>query len=73
MNSFHFLGKSAETEWRRSNVYLPIPGKYKYHGATHPQEGGKSWCSPLVPRRKAAVVPHLVRSVHEVHWDAEGE
>lgn len=38
----------------------------------HTKEAGL-WCSPLVPRRKGAVVAHLVGSVHEVHWDAEGE
>lgn len=73
MNSFHFHGKSAKTARRRSSVYLPIPDMYKYHCATHPHEGGRSRCSPLVPRRKAAVVAHLVCSIHEVHWDAEGE
>lgn len=46
---------------------------YKYHCATHPHEGGRSQCSPLVPRKNAAVVAHLVCSIHEVHWDAEGE
>lgn len=73
MNSFHFLGKSAKTARRRSSVYLTIPNKYKHHGATHPHEGGRLWCSPAVPRRKAAVVAHLVRSIHEVYGDAEGE
>lgn len=73
MNSFHVLGKSAKTARRRCSVCLPISDKYKYHGATHPHEGGRLWCSPPVPRRKAAVVAHLVRSIHEVHGDAEGE
>lgn len=73
MNSFHFLGKSATTARRRNGVHPPTPDMCKYHGATHPHKGGRLWCSPLVPRRKAAVVAHLVCSVHEVHWDAEGE
>lgn len=37
------------------------------------REGGRLRCSPLVPRRKAAAVAHLVGSIHKVHWDAEGQ
>lgn len=57
----------------RNSVYLPVSDMYEHNRATHPHGEGRLWCSPLVPRRKAAVVAHLVGSIHKVHGDAEGE